>query len=113
VGIFDSIPTKVVKLSPKEFGDTADFAADIIAMQDGDLLAGRHVMREAYAGFIIGALALTSAEIMGGWSAPSIEEIARLVRTAHGRLTPADDERARERLRSINGVWNLNWLERE
>jgi hypothetical protein len=112
MGLFDSMPTKVVKLSPPEFAETANFAADMIAMEDGAFLAGRHVVLEAYAGAVIGLLAITSAEMMGGWSYANIQEITRLIKAANGRLAVADVERAKGRLRSICNVWNLNWLER-
>lgn len=111
MGLFDSIPTKVLKASPPQFQATADHAVDLVLLEDQDILQNA-VTREAYVGVILGSLALTSHEIMKAWSASDLREITRLSQKAAARLSPMAKERATERLRWMASHWNMNWNER-
>lgn len=109
MGLFDSLPTKIVQRSPSRFQETADCAADWIALKDGTALSNA-VTREAYAGFIIGMLAVMTDEILGSrWSRSDLDWIRSRIRMAHDRLSPNMQKLAEVRLREIVSVHNLNW----
>ncbi|HBI18901.1 MULTISPECIES: hypothetical protein [Brevundimonas] len=111
MGLFDSIPTKVLKASPPQFQATADHAVDLVLLEDQDILQNA-VTREAYAGVVLASLALVSHEVTNAWSASDLREITRLAQTASARLSPELKERATLRLRDVASLWNMNWNER-
>ncbi|MBN9481136.1 MAG: hypothetical protein J0I52_12920 [Bordetella sp.] len=112
MGLFDSIPTKIVKASPPQFKATSDYAVDLILMEDQAVIQNA-VTREAYCGVILASLALVSHEVTNAWSASDLREITRLAQTASSRLSPELKERATKRLRQVASLWNMNWNERD
>lgn len=111
MGLFDSIPTKVMKASPPQFQATSDYAVDVLLLKDQAVMQNP-VTREAYAGVILASLALVSHEVTNAWSASDLREITRLAQVASARLSPDLKERATLRLREVASLWNMNWNER-
>jgi hypothetical protein len=112
MGFFDSISVKVMRASPPEFAATAEFAGDAVTLATNGLPWRNAALAEAYVGFIVAALALTTDEIIGGWSADGRREVTRLLKLAAARLSDEQQAMARDQLHSINNVWNLNWADR-
>ena len=111
MGLFDSIPTKILLVSPTQFQATADYAVEVILMEDQAVIQNA-VTREAYVGVVLGMLAIVSHEITNAWSASDLEEVTRLAQTAKNRLSPEAAERAKLRLKDVSNHWNLDWNER-
>lgn len=111
MGLFDSIPTKILRASPPQFQATADYAVEIILMEDQAVIQNA-VAREAYVGVVLGMLAIVSHELTNAWSASDQGEITRLVQTAKNRLSSEMAERAKLRLKDVSNHWNLDWNER-
>lgn len=111
MGLFDSIPTKILRASPPQFQATADYAVEIILMEDQAIIQNA-VTREAYVGVVLGMLAIVSHELTNAWAASDLAEVSRLARTAKDRLSPETAERAKLRLKDVSSHWNLDWNER-
>jgi hypothetical protein len=108
VSLLDALSKKIVDRSPTGFRQTVDFAALILENENLPMIRSS-IEREAYAGVVIGMLALSSHEVTGAWTSRDLAFITEKTRAALAWLSPLLKSKAETCIRSIANVHNLDW----